>query len=245
MVSQWTMVAWSCQIYVTMMVLLWLINLTCSSHPCPKDLLHEVFSCLKNLTHGSNQSTLVSDVDAELMRRNCGTGAFDDSVQCLQRLYDRCDSSEAQEWLNKLARPRRWQSGFERFCEHVNLYTQQKHCIHEQNEQIEDCVNKNKRQFEKSDKYVYHTREGYEVDESVIKTTCSVFHWTEKCLSGPLRNSCGREVGAVLADFQGGITPPMCKNYSPSASSYQSTSCLLTLVTILLLLLRQINVDYV
>lgn len=56
---------------VTMMVLLWLVNLTCSGHSCPKDLLSEVFSCLRNLTHGSNQSTLMSAIDAELMKQNC------------------------------------------------------------------------------------------------------------------------------------------------------------------------------
>ena len=48
------------------------------------------------------------------------SGAFDDSVQCLERLYDRCDSPEAKEWLQKLARPRRWEAGFRRFCRHVD-----------------------------------------------------------------------------------------------------------------------------
>ncbi|CAC5409466.1 unnamed protein product [Mytilus coruscus] len=223
MVSPKTMVIWSCRINITMMVLLWLINLTCSGHTCPKDLLSEVFSCLRNLTHGSNQSSLLSSIDVDLMKRNCGTGAFDDSVQCLDRLYKRCDDPEAQEWLHKLAKPGRWKAGFDRFCKHVNLYTKQKLCIQKQNEKVLACVNSNKDVFNNEQKYVATTRDGYKVDENVIKPTCSVFHWTDKCLSGPLGDECGREVGAVVADFNGGITPPLCFNYQVDSSSKRTS----------------------
>lgn len=223
------------------MVLLWLVNLTCSGHSCPKDLLSEVFSCLRNLTHGSNQSTLMSAIDAELMKQNCRSGAFDDSVQCLERLYDRCDSPEAKEWLQKLARPRRWEAGFRRFCRHVDLYIAQKHCIQQQNAELEACVNRHKDKFTNTNTYVSYTPTGYSVNEQVLKSTCSVFHWTDHCLNFPLGQSCGEPVGAVVKDFQGGITPPVCANYqvneSSSRTSYTSNIVVILLCTFMSLVL--------
>lgn len=240
MVSRNTMVAGSCQMNVIMMILLWLINLTCSGPTCPNDLLTEVFSCLKNLTQDSNKdSSLIASIDAEDMKKNCRTGAFDDSVQCLRRIYDRCNSPEALEWLHKLARPNRWQAGFDRFCEHVHLYARQKNCLDQQNEQAESCIEKNQKQFKNEPKYSVRNNYGYHIDEDIIRKTCRLFHGITICLSDPIKVSCGREVGAVLADFQGGLTPPVCANYITSSVTFHSSTFIVVAVLSLICAVHQ------
>lgn len=218
------------------MVLLWLVNLTCTSHNCPPNLLSEVFSCLQNLTNGSNQSQFI---DAELMKRNCKSGAFDDSVQCLERLYKQCSTPVAREWLEKIARPGRWKSGFDRFCTHVDRYMEQKECIQRQNVAVKDCVSRN------TDPNIVNSPpqnfNGISISEHAIESTCRLFHWTDKCLDGELGQSCGVPVGAIVKDFHGGITPPICVKYQTSISSRASytSNSIVILCTIICSLLVQ------
>lgn len=211
------------------MMLLWIINLTCSSKTCPNDLFSEVFSCLKHLTNGTNHTSLISGIDTVMMKRNCGNGAFDGSVQCLKRLYSRYDDPASREWLHKLARPRRWQSGFDRFCQHVNYYINERQCIQQQNTKFEACVKVNNDDFVLPKQFIHHNDGSYTVDETTLKSMCKVFDRTDKCLSGPFRNSCGKEVGAILLDFHGGLTPPMCNEFNRfhRSNMFSSTATIL------------------
>ncbi|KAK3102742.1 hypothetical protein FSP39_013603 [Pinctada imbricata] len=197
--------------HVVMIMLFWLMSITCSG-PCPDNIMHEVWTCLNNLTRGGD--SLMNGGDAQLMYENCQHGGFNDSLKCLRRVYDTCSDPRKKEAFFKYASIDAWESGFRRFCHNINLYMDKQECITRQSEDIKSCIEKNKDKYLDKPASVSSSDTYQSADQQLsIHNTCTFFHVTQFCYGQPIGAQCGADIRAILSDFTGGITPPMCRNY--------------------------------
>lgn len=226
------MVVWPIVLHTTVMIVFLLMSVTCSGSCPDHSALKEALTCLHNLTDGDNSKISINTADILRTKSFCDNDNFGDSVRCLRRIYSTCKDPVKIENLRKYAEPNAWEAGFNRLCYSMSLYIQKSECIQAQSQEIEQCVERQKD--------VTVSREAgavYSIDKDehqYVKDVCGYFHIVNDCFSSRIRNKCGEVIQAVLADFYGGLTPPICRDFSIAAplNSGRRTNSALSLVTL-------------
>ncbi|XP_048743749.1 uncharacterized protein LOC125657129 [Ostrea edulis] len=216
------MVVWPVILHTTVMMLFWLMSVTCSG-TCPENnALKEALTCLHNLTDGENTKMTISPSDIYRTKQFCENGNFRDSVNCLRNLHQSCKDPVKLEMLKKYADPNAWQAGFDRLCHSMSLYISSADCITKQNSEIQSCIDR-KQDIEISNgaDVSYNFNED---EEKYVKSICRLFQVSNHCFSTQIGNKCGVDIKAVLTDFNSGLTPPICRDYSFASPSAARTN---------------------
>lgn len=219
------MVVWPVILHTTVMMLFWLMSVTCSG-TCPENnALKEALTCLHNLTDGENAKVTISPADIYRTKQFCENGNFRDSVNCLRNLHQSCKDPVKLEMLTKYADPNAWEAGFDRLCHSMSLYISKADCITKQNSEIQKCTESKHKDIEISNEagVTYSISED---EEKYVKSICGIFQVSNHCYSTQIGNHCGEDIKAVLTDFNSGLTPPICRDYSFAPRSSARTQSL-------------------
>lgn len=205
------MVVWPVVLHTTVMIVFWLMSVTCSGSCPDQSALREALTCLHNLTEGDNSKISINTADILRTKSFCENGNFADSVSCLQRLYSSCPDPVKIENLKKYADPELWETGFQRLCNSMSLYVQKADCIQTQSQEIQRCVDSKKDVTVSSGAGAM-----YSIDKDgrqYVQNVCGLFKIWNLCFSSHI-GQCGEEIQAVLTDFYSGLTPPICRDFS-------------------------------
>ncbi|XP_078340444.1 uncharacterized protein LOC111110244 isoform X2 [Crassostrea virginica] len=209
------MVVWPVVLHTTVMIVFWLMSVTCSGS-CPENsALREALTCLHNLTNGDHSKVSISPADIKQTKSFCENGNFQDSVRCLRGLHSSCQDPVKLEMLKKYADPNAWEAGFNRLCHSMSLYIKHGDCIIKQNAAIQKCV-ESKKDIEVSSNsgVTYNFNED---EKEYVEDVCGYFRVLNHCYSNQIGNQCGVDIQAVLSDFNSGLTPPICRDFSFAA----------------------------
>lgn len=205
------MVVWPVVLHTTVMLVFWLMSVTCSGSCPDHSALREALTCLHNLTEGDNSKISIDTADILRTKSFCENGNFADSVGCLRRLYSSCRDPVKIENLKKYADPNAWEAGFQRLCYSMSLYVQKADCIKIQSQEIQECVDSQKDVTVSSGAGAMYSIDKDE--RQYVKNVCGLFQISNHCFSSRI-GQCGEEIQAVLTDFYSGLTPPICRDFS-------------------------------
>ncbi|XP_045165044.2 uncharacterized protein LOC123528983 [Mercenaria mercenaria] len=199
---------------------------------CPLDWsLSQVMKCLQNVTYGVNGTNVLAGTDTSTIHMFCEDGTLNQSVECLDNLYNKCGASNS---LAMLAVPKLWRSAVEKLCSSLSDHDLHNMCIVHLRPTIKSCLSHNDVMFQKS-------LQNQETWKTLKIKICGYFEGMRICTAEPVIKNCDAGVGQTLSDFMSSISPRMCKpNYTHAGSDtsegarVSNTLCFRTFLQVLL-----------